>query len=335
MSEVALSIVIPVFNGEGWIGRCIEHLARAVQRAGIERAELIVVDDGSTDGTVSEVQNAPWPVEPEVVVLSQRNQGRLAARTSGLEVATGEMVLFIDTRVFLDVEALAYVMPLLRDSSSRVWTAHTVANTDLSPIAGFWQAIEHVAWRRYWKSPRRLTFGLTDFDYYPKGTTALLAPREALVDAFANYTPTVDDLHISNDDTAVLRWVAERHGISIAPGYSCVYNSRTTLRAFLQHARHRGAVLIDGYLRPGARFSGGIVVVLAMSPVAGLVALRRPRWIGPMAVVLSVGAGGSARALGARPKDSVVFGALSVPFGIFYLAGMWRGFIARLRVRRP
>lgn len=330
MTADSLSIVIPVFNGEGWIGGCVDHLGRAVRAAGIEQAELIVVDDGSTDGTVSEVKTSTWPGE-DVIVLSQANQGRLAARVAGLEAATSDMVLFIDTRVFLDVNSLVYVFPLLADSSSKVWTAHTVANTDLSPIAGFWQAIEHVAWRRYWRDPRRLTFGLDDFDYYPKGTTALLAPRDVLVEAFANYTPTVDDLHISNDDTAVLRWVAERYGISISPGYSCVYNSRTTLRAFLQHARHRGAVLIDGYLRPGARFSRAIVVVLALSPVGALIVLRRPRWIGPLAALLSVGAGGGARIGGARLKDSVVFGVLAVPFGIFYLAGMWRGFVARLR----
>ena len=191
-----------------------------------------------------------------------------------------------------------------------------------------------MAWRRYWKRPRELTFGLDDFDYFPKGTTALVAVRSVLVEAFENYQPTVDDLHISNDDTAVLRWVAEHYGISISPRYSCVYNSRTTLLAFLKHARHRGAVLIDGYLRPGSRFSKAIVVVLAVSPVAAVALVRRPRTVVPLAALLSVGVGTGARVVGARPRDATVLGVLAIPFGVFYLAGMWRGLIAKWQSAR-
>lgn len=331
LSTRALSIVIPVFNGEGWVGACVRHLARAIDIAELAGAQLIVVDDGSTDATAQEVLAADWPYDGGLHLHRQTNQGRLAARRAGLELATNDVVLFIDSRVFLDPGALAFVMPRLAEESTRVWTAHTVANTDLSVIAGFWQAIEHVAWRKYWKHPRELTFGLDEFDYFPKGTTALIALRSVLVEAFEHYEPTVDDLHISNDDTAVLRWVAERYGISISPQYSCVYNSRTTLREFLRHARHRGAVLIDGYLRPGLRFSRAIVVVLAVTPVLAIAVARRPRIIAPLAASLSIGIGAVARVLGARPRDSTVLGVLSVPFGVVYLAGMWRGVIAKWR----
>jgi hypothetical protein len=329
-----ISVVIPVYNGAGWIGECIRRVNHAVEMAGIDLHELIIVDDGSTDTTVSEASEVPLVCGGSPVILSQPNQGRLAARMSGLERATGQMVLFIDTRVHLDENSLVYAFQRLGEPGSDVWTAHTVANTDLSPIAGFWQAIEHVAWRRYWRHPRRLTFGLDEFDFYPKGTTALLAPRDVLVEAFAQYRPTVDDLMISNDDTAVLRWVAERHGISIAPGYSCVYNSRTTLPAFLKHARHRGAVLIDGYLRPGARFSRAIVAVLALTPIAAVLLLLRPRWAVGASLVAAAGAGSAARVAGARTQDSVVLGVLAIPFGVFYLAGMWRGVFARVRASR-
>ena len=333
-SRRTLSVVIPAYNASGWVGDCIRRVGRAVEFADVALAEVIVVDDGSTDDTVNEAAAADLPNGERPVVISQSNQGRLAARTVGLERATGEMVLFIDTRVHLDEPSLAFAFAQLDDPSRRVWTAHTIANTDFSPIAGFWQAIEHVAWRRYWRRPHQVTFGIDEFDFYPKGTTALLAPREVLVAAFAAYEPTVDDLKISNDDTAVLRWVAERHGITIAPGYSCVYNSRTTLSAFLKHANHRGAVLIDGYLHPGARFSQAIVAVLVMSPIAALVALRHPKVVLPGAVLASAAAGAGARVAGARTYDSAVLGGLAAPFGVMYLAGMWKGLVARLKAVR-
>ena len=326
-----LSVVIPAYNSEGWVGDCIGRVGRAAEVASVHLAEVIVVDDGSTDDTVAEVERAVLPGERHPVIISQANRGRLAARTVGLERASGDMVLFIDTRVHLDESSLKFVFAQLHDPARRVWTAHTVANTGLSPIAGFWQAIEHVAWRRYWRRPRQITFGAEEFDFYPKGTTALLAPREILAEALAEYEPTVADPKISNDDTAVLRWVAEHHGITIAPGYSCVYNSRTTLGAFLKHANHRGAVLIDGYLRPGARFSTAILAVLVVSPVAALGAARHPKAVLPTAALASVAAGAGARAAGARAYDSAVLGVLATPFGVLYLAGMWRGVVARLR----
>ena len=334
MSRRTLSVVIPAYNASGWVGDCIRRVGRAVEVADIALADVVVVDDGSTDNTVAEAAAVELPNGARPLVISQSNQGRLAARTVGLERATGEMALFIDTRVHLDEHSLEFAFAQLDDPIRRVWTAHTVANTDLSPIAGFWQAIEHVAWRRYWRRPHQVTFGIDDFDFYPKGTTALLAPRDVLREAFAQYEPTVDDLKISNDDTAVLRWVAERHGITIAPGYSCVYNSRTTLHAFLKHANHRGAVLIDGYLRPGARFSQAIAAVLLLTPVAVLVAVRHPRTVLPGAALASAAAGTGARVAGARTYDSAVLGFLATPFGVMYLAGMWRGVVARLRAMR-
>ena len=121
-----------------------------------------------------------------------------------------------------------------------------------------------------------MSYGIADFDFYPKGTTALIAPRKMLMDAFDAFDPTVDDWHKVNDDTAVLRWVAERVPINISPDYRSTYNARTTVKAFLKHAEHRGTVLIDGYLRPGARFADAIVLVLAATPVGLWFLIRHP-----------------------------------------------------------
>ena len=326
-----LSVVIPAFNAEGWIGGCIRRVMRAADIGEIEISELIVVDDGSTDGTVAEVDAVSIECGSKIDLCSQPNQGRLAARTSGLERATGDMVLFIDTRVHLDELALGFAFAQLDDPTRRVWTAHTTANTDFSPIAGFWQAIEHVAWRRYFKKPSTTSFGMMEFDFYPKGTTALIGPRQMLTDAFDAFAPTVADWHKVNDDTAVLRWVAERTPINISPEYSSVYNARTTLSAFLRHAEHRGTVLIDGYLRPSARFAGPIVAVLAATPVGLWFFVRHPLKAIGLGVAGSVAAGAGVRALGANGHDSRVLATYAMPFGVAYLTGMWRGVVLRVQ----
>jgi glycosyltransferase involved in cell wall biosynthesis len=328
----ALSIVIPVFNGEGWIGRCLEHLATAVESSPITRAEVILIDDGSTDRTLEEARRA-LPIGGSLVLhaLSQPNSGRFAARRLGLQHASHEFVLLIDTRVFIAPQALDFVARRLLDPGQQVWTSHVEAATDGNPIAGFWQAIEHVAWRRYFKRPQTTSYGIDEFDYFPKGTTALIAPKALLLDAFDAFTPTVTDWRKVNDDTAVLRWVAERTPINVSPSYSSTYNARTTFSAFLRHAEHRGTVLIDGYLRRRARFAKAIVVVLIVSPALALYTLRHPIRALLLGATGSVAAGTAARILGARRHDATVLGALAMPFGVAYLAGMWRGVVLRVR----
>jgi glycosyltransferase involved in cell wall biosynthesis len=325
----SLSVVIPVHNGGGWIGRCIERVVAAVERSPFQPAEIVVVDDGSTDATALEAKSVPTDIP--ITVLSGPNQGRFRARRLGLEQAAHDYVLLVDTRVFVDPDALRFVAGEVGTPETDVWTSHVVANTDESGYAGFWQAIEHVAWRRYWRHPSTTSFGIDEFDYYPKGTTALLAPRQLLIESFDAFEPTITDWTKANDDTAVLRWVAERVPINISPGYGSTYHARTDLRGFLRHANHRGTVLIDGYLRPGTRFAVPIVAVLALSPVGAVVAARHPRLALSLAVGASCALGVVAHALGARREDSVTLAKWAVPFGVAYLGGMWRGALLRAR----
>lgn len=328
--DSSLSVIIPVFNGEGWIGRCLKHLAAAIHRSELSSVEVLLVDDGSTDNTLAEAGSVLGD-HPYITLntFSQPNSGRFAARRLGLAHAQFEFVLFIDTRVFISEDALEFVIPRLKQHDQAVWTSHVEAATASNPIAGFWAAIEHVAWRRYFKRPTTTQFGIADFDYFPKGTTAFIAPRALLIDAFDAFEPTVYDWHKVNDDTAVLRWVAERTPINISPHYASIYNARTTVPEFLKHAEHRGTVFIDGYLRRGTRFFIPILAVLVTTPAAIWFALRHPFRFLSLGLSGSVIAGMGAKALGARSSDARVLAALSMPFGVAYLAGMWRGVLLR------
>ncbi len=329
-SKLSLSIIIPVFNGEGWIGRCLTHLAAAIRKAELSSVEILLIDDGSTDRTLAEAKTTLHEKSGIAVrTFSQPNSGRFAARRLGLENANYDFILFIDTRVFISESALAFVAPLLKLPDQQVWTSHVEAATADNPIAGFWQAIEHIAWRRYFKNPRTMSFGIDEFDYFPKGTTAFIGPKAMLIEAFDEFEPTVTDWRKVNDDTAILRWVAERTPINISPHYSSTYNARTTVTEFLKHAEHRGTVLIDGYLRRGTRFFVPILVVILMTPAGIWFALRHPLRSLALGVAGSVAAGGGARLLGAQQSDARVLAALSMPFGLSYLAGMWRGVLLR------
>ncbi len=91
-----LSVVIPTYNGGAVLGRALEAL-RAQDAPG-DRCEVIVVDDGSTDGSTEGIDRARGPVG--VRLLRQRNQGRAAARNLGAAEAAGRAILFLDADIW-------------------------------------------------------------------------------------------------------------------------------------------------------------------------------------------------------------------------------------------
>jgi glycosyltransferase involved in cell wall biosynthesis len=84
-----LSVIVPAYNATHTIGRCLEALAH--QTLPRDRYEVIVVDDGSVDGTGVEVKK-----HPGMQLLSQAHAGPAAARNLGAQHAQGELVLFTD-----------------------------------------------------------------------------------------------------------------------------------------------------------------------------------------------------------------------------------------------
>lgn len=84
----SISVVIPVFDGERTLGEAIESVL--AQPRGV--AEILVVDDGSTDGSAAVAQTFGPPVQ----VLTQPRSGIGAARNRGIEAATGERLTFLD-----------------------------------------------------------------------------------------------------------------------------------------------------------------------------------------------------------------------------------------------
>jgi glycosyltransferase involved in cell wall biosynthesis len=316
----ALSVVIPVFNERPEdLRTTLDALSEGLRRSSWRDPEVVIVDDGSDE-----------PVPDQTVagahtrLLRQPNRGRFEARRTGIGAASGEYVLLLDSRVTLDPHGLRWVAEQVAESP-QAWNGHCMMANLHSPYARFWNVLTYSAFAEYLDDPRTTSYGLEDYDRFPKGTTHFLAPKKWLQEAIAGFASRYEDSRFSNDDTLMLRAIAGEHRIHISPNFASVYRNREALIPFLRHANHRGTVFYDGFSRPETRFFPAVVAAFPLSVAGVVIAARRPRTALALAAGMS-SAGGLFARLRRRPMpEAAAFGVLVAPFAAAFSAGIWYG----------
>lgn len=95
--RILVSIVVPVYNGEAYIKRCLESICSQTYTD----IEVIVVDDGSTDDTLEVIKNLAVS-DARIKYFSKKNSGASAARNFALEKIQGKYVCFVDADDWVD-----------------------------------------------------------------------------------------------------------------------------------------------------------------------------------------------------------------------------------------
>jgi len=91
MDNELISIVVPVYNVEKYVGECIESI---IQQS-YERLEIIIINDGSTDGSLEICEN--YEVDSRVRVLDKKNEGLSVARQLGIDESKGSYFCMVDS----------------------------------------------------------------------------------------------------------------------------------------------------------------------------------------------------------------------------------------------
>ena len=94
-----ISIIVPVYNVKNYLTRCVESLKRQTH----QDLEIILIDDGSTDG--SEILCDSYAAERHIKVIHQANAGLSMARNAGIAAANGEYLLFVDSDDYIEADA--------------------------------------------------------------------------------------------------------------------------------------------------------------------------------------------------------------------------------------
>jgi glycosyltransferase involved in cell wall biosynthesis len=111
MKKIDVSILVPVFNGQKFIGRCLRSLNRQVTDLNYE---IVVVDDGSTDLTSYAIGQFGRDVK---TITHKHNLGLPAALNSGLKVAKGEYFVRVDADDFVNKWFIQFLYEFLTRNS--------------------------------------------------------------------------------------------------------------------------------------------------------------------------------------------------------------------------
>jgi len=330
MTVPTLSVVIPVYNARDHIAKTIDAAANAIERAASFDAELVLVDDGSTDGS-ADVAESSYAGRLPFRLVSQPNRGRFEARRAGVDAATGDWILLLDSRLTLAPDALQFVGDRLE--ADRVWTGHVDMDVAGDPYGTFWKLLAELAWHEYFDNPRTTSFGPSDFDRFPKGTGCFLVPRRLLLAAIAAFRSRYSDLRYANDDGPLIRWLSERERINVSPRFSGMYVPRSRLKTFVRHSFHRGIVFLDGHGRSESRFYPVAVGFYPASVLVAVAAVRRPLLVPAAAATVALAAGALGLKRRRAPFEVASLALLAPVYGVAHGAGMWRGLTLLVRDR--
>ena len=115
MDEPLVSVIVPVYNGQDYLADCID----SIENQTYGNLEVIIINDGSTDGTAKVCDSLQASYE-NVRVLTMDDRGVSAARNAGIEELTGELVTFVDADDRLRPEMLQTLYDCMTETESDI-----------------------------------------------------------------------------------------------------------------------------------------------------------------------------------------------------------------------
>ena len=106
MKNPLVTVIVPAYNAESFIGKCLD----SVLAQGMKSFEVLVIDDGSVDGT-GKVVKEYVDKDERIKYIKQKNMGVARTRNKAIKLAKGDYIAFIDNDDFIDKDYLEKLLP--------------------------------------------------------------------------------------------------------------------------------------------------------------------------------------------------------------------------------
>lgn len=127
-----ISIVIPVYNTKPYLEACFQSVLGQTH----ENIEILIVDDGSTDGS-DEVCKIFAAEDKRVTYIRQENKGLIGARRTGVEHASGEFLMFVDSDDWIDEGMAAFLAEQVQDADIDMVTSGVYYETQPQTVTEY------------------------------------------------------------------------------------------------------------------------------------------------------------------------------------------------------
>ena len=112
MKKKKVSIIVPIYNGEAYLERCVQSLVNQTY----SDIEIILINDGSTDKT-HEICERYAELEKRIVYIKKKNTGVSDTRNYGIRRSTGDYILFVDSDDYIGKETVEKLMDFSNDAT--------------------------------------------------------------------------------------------------------------------------------------------------------------------------------------------------------------------------
>lgn len=161
MDKPLVSIIVTAYNVSKYIDECLYSICQQQY----ENIEVIVVDDGSTDGT-GVICDHYANRDNRFRVIHQKNQGRVLARALGVKVAKGNYIGFIDGDDWIEPELYKYLIGIVQK-----YAVDMVASGYINDDNGICNVVEEPLEERAYKTPEEIDYVLANFLFNEDGKT--------------------------------------------------------------------------------------------------------------------------------------------------------------------
>lgn len=150
MDQPLVSVIVPVYKVEPYLHQCVDSIINQT----FNNLEIILVDDGSPD-ECPKICDEYAISDPRIRVIHQENRGVSAARNTGLDKANGQLIMFVDSDDWLDLNII-----------KKLYNNMVISSSDVA-VCGLWHCIsesnrypEIIRWKSNVDAGRNLIYGV-------------------------------------------------------------------------------------------------------------------------------------------------------------------------------